>query len=62
MKSIAKTISLMARQQSISRRMGQYTQKGTMFEADSSPQGTAHTMASTVPHTAMCIVTIISRR
>ena len=60
MNSIANTISLIARQASMRRRMGWYTQAGATLEAHSSPAGTAATNASTVPQMAMCSVTSIS--
>lgn len=62
MNSIANTISLIARQASISRRAGWRTQGGAMFEALRRPIGTAATTARTVPQIAMCTVTTISRR
>ena len=61
MNSIANTISLMARQASIRRRTGWCSQAGAMLADAASPSGTAATMASSVPQTAMCTVTIISR-
>ena len=62
MNSIANTISLMARQASMTRRTGWYTQRGTMLDEDSRPKGTAHATARKVPHSAICTVTTISSR
>jgi hypothetical protein len=60
MNSMANTISLMARHASINLRTGCSTQRGARLCADISPNGTAQTMASTVPHSATAIVTHIS--
>ena len=61
-KSMAKTISLIERQASITRRTGWYTHQGTMFSEQRMPSGMAQRMASTVPHRAICTVTTISLR
>ena len=62
MNSIAKTISLIARHASITRRIGCTIHIGAMLCADINPHGTAHTSDSAVPHTATDSVTIISCR
>ena len=61
MNSIANTISLMARQASISRRTGWWIHAGAMLALDSRPIGTAASTASSVPQRAMCTVITISR-
>ena len=62
MNSIANTISLIARKASSNRRIGWWTQGGVRFDELARPIGTAAITASTVPQTAMCRVTSISRR
>ena len=62
MKSMAKTISLIARQASNQRRIGKRTHAGAMFSALSKPQGMAQRTARIVPQTAICTVMIVSSR
>ena len=58
----ANTISLIERQASSTRRTGWFTHQGATLLAASSESGTAPTMASAVPHSAICSVTTISSR
>lgn len=60
MNSIANTISLIARQLSIARRTGCSSHAGAMLRADIRPNGTALTIASAVPQSAIDSVTPIS--
>jgi hypothetical protein len=60
--SIANTISLIARQASISLRTGWWIQAGARFDEHSSPNGTAQATARAVPHSAISSVTRISLR
>ena len=62
MNSMANTISLMARQASMSRRTGWCIHAGATLADAASPKGTAASTASKVPHTAMWSVTSISPR
>jgi len=57
---MANTISLIARQESISLRTGWWIHQGAMLAELSSPRGTANATASTVPQTAICTVMSIS--
>src|SRR5690606_6320906 len=59
--NIAKTISLMERNASISRRTGWQIHQGTRLDEDSMPSGIPKIIASTVPQTAIWIVINISR-
>ncbi|MNC45423.1 hypothetical protein D3C75_943850 [compost metagenome] len=60
--NIAKTISLIERNASITRRNGWWIHHGVMFSEQRMPSGTEQTIASTVPHRAICTVTSISLR
>ena len=61
-KSSAKTISLMARDASISRRTGCTTHCGQTLDELRIAKGMPRITASAVPHTAIWMVTIISSR